>query len=97
MTDLEAVVAGLSGAQKRDLTIHWDEFCDAEPLSHGREFDAFLNDMEAAGFAQLVPVDQDALEDAFAYERGIEAGGMMWELTGKALAVRAALIEKGEG
>lgn len=49
--------------------------------------------MEAAGYIELVPVDDDALDSAFAAERGIEPGGMMWQLTD---AARAA-IAKAEG
>lgn len=41
----------------------------------------FEERMEAAGFIELVPVTQEALEDAFAYERGIRNGGTMWQLT----------------
>lgn len=37
--------------------------------------------MEKAGYAELVPVTPEALDDPFAAERGIEPGGVMWELT----------------
>ncbi len=90
----------LAEQQRRDLTVHWDEFADADPLSHHRELDAFLHDMESAGFAQWAPVDDDALEEPFAWERGIEPGGMMWELTALGRTARAqALLHqaKGEG
>lgn len=50
--------------------------------------------MEAAGYIELVPVDDDALDSAFAAERGIEPGGMMWQLTD---AGRAALEQSREG
>lgn len=79
-TDAETLLA---------LADHWAAFCDGDradiPLS-------FEDDMEAAGLIELVPVTPDALEDAFAAERGIEAGGMMWQLTeagARALAGRA--------
>ncbi len=58
----------------------WDDFCDADwrlvtdPTS-------FLEQCEAAGLAECVPVDEEALDDVFASERGIEPGGMMWRLT----------------
>ena len=61
-----------------DLRKHWGAFCDADPFDGS---DTFPDRMEAAGFVELVPVDDDALEDAFASERGIERGGMMWSLT----------------
>ena len=91
MTPVADLARGLSEAQKADLLQHWDEFCDADPLSDGRDFDDFIEGMEAAGFAELVAVDDDALNEAFASERGIEPGGMMWRLTPLGLLVRAHL------
>lgn len=73
-----------------DLRLHWDDFCDAD-LFEGR--DTFVERMEAAGLIELVPVNDEALEEAFAAERGIEPGGNMWVLTP---AGRAAL-KSGEG
>jgi len=61
-----------------DLRTHWHYFCDADPF-YGS--DTFSDRMEAAGYIELVPVDGDALDDAFAAERGIEPDGMMWALT----------------
>ncbi len=73
--------AEASAAQK--LRAYWAEFCDADPVPA-----EFIDDMDAAGLAECVPVDDEALESAFAAERGIEPGGMMWVLTA---AGRAAL------
>jgi sulfur relay (sulfurtransferase) DsrC/TusE family protein len=59
-------------------------FCDGDAFS-GR--DTFADKMEAEGLIELVDVDDDALDDAFAAERGIEKGGMMWRLTAYGRAV----------
>lgn len=70
---------------QRDLREHWSDFCDADPFEG---YDTFTERMEAAGLIDLVEVDDEALEDPFAAERGIYPGGMMWGLTP---AGRAAL------
>ena len=67
----------------------WNAFCDADPVAPD-----FAERMEAAGFIELVPVDDEALDDPFAYERGIEPGGLMWDLTP---AGRSALSPKADG
>ncbi len=56
---------------------YWSAFCDADPVDSPEVPD----EMEAAGLIELVPVDEDALEDPFAAERGILPGGQMWQLT----------------
>lgn len=94
--DIAAIVKGLTEARRRaetisDLTVNWDLFSDAEPLPCDR--DEFLSRMLDGGFVELVEVDDDALDDPFAWERGIEPGGMMWRLTETGLRVRAALQE----
>jgi hypothetical protein len=61
-----------------DFRKHWPTFCDAGSFDGS---DTFSERMEAAGYIELVPVDDDALEKAFAAERGIEPGGMMWSPT----------------
>lgn len=61
-----------------DLTEHWASFCDADAFAGS---DTFLERMEAAGYIEVVPVTPEALEDPFAYERGIVPGGVMWQLT----------------
>ncbi|MDE2447301.1 MAG: hypothetical protein KGO94_14085 [Alphaproteobacteria bacterium] len=63
---------------KRVLFRRWNSFCNADNFV-GRE--TFTDRMEKAGLIELVPVDDDALEESFAAERGIEKGGMMWKLT----------------
>jgi hypothetical protein len=61
-----------------DLRAHWHAFCDADPFEGS---DTFADRMEAAGFIHLRPVTVYDLQDAFAAERGIQRGGMLWELT----------------
>lgn len=61
-----------------DLCANWGRFCDADPFEGA---DTFADRMEAAGLIELVPVDDEALEQSFAAERGIEPGGTMWVLT----------------
>lgn len=56
----------------------WAAFCDAD---HADYCENFIEVCEEAGYAELVPVDNDALEDPFAAERGIYKGGSMWSLT----------------
>jgi len=51
-----------------DLTSNWDLFSDADPLPCERE--EFLSRLLDGDFVELVDVDDDALEDPFAYERG---------------------------
>lgn len=58
----------------------WDDYADAN-WQLVKDPTAFLEQCEDAGLAELVPVDNDALDDPFAAERGIEPGGMMWRLT----------------
>lgn len=87
--EMIALAAGLSDQQRRDLTSNWDAFCDADPLELMEDVDGFPDRLEALGYAECVPVDADALEDAFAEERGIYPGGMMWQLTPLGIEVRA--------
>jgi len=61
-----------------DLRKNWNDFCDCDCFEGA---DTFSDRMELAGLIELVPVDAEALEDAFAAERGIEPNGMMWRLT----------------
>ena len=67
-----------------ELRDWWSAFCDADSLPEG-----FEQRMEAAGLIELVSVDEDALDDPFAAERGIVPGGMMWVAT---RAGRVALL-----
>ena len=75
--------ADASAVQK--LQALWHAFCDADPVPL-----EFIDDMEKAGFVELRSVEDADLDEAFAAERGIEAGGLLWELTD---AGRRALAE----
>lgn len=58
----------------------WTDWADAD-WQLVTDPTTFLEQCEDAGLAECVEVDDDALDDAFAAERGIEPGGMMWRLT----------------
>lgn len=66
-----------------NFAVLWDAFSDADKHLLPDDFE---EQAEAAGLIECVPVTPDALEDAFAAERGIEPGGMMWQLTAKGKA-----------
>ena len=89
------IAAGLSETQRHDLMRGWDAACDADWQLLLSDPADFFERQEVLGFAELVPVDEEALEDAFAWERGIEPGGSMWSLTPLGLEVRAILTGKG--
>lgn len=91
MADPKTIVADLTEARETllDLTDRWDRICDADPLDC--DYDEYLARMEAAGFMEYAPVDDDALESAFAWERGIVPGGSMLQLTPLGLEVRRIL------
>lgn len=74
--DAEHATADPREERAEELKDDWYKFCDADPVADG-----FIERMEAAGYAELVAVTEQALEDPFAAERGIERGGMMWQLT----------------
>ena len=61
------------------LRRHWHSFCDADPLPMSQ--DEFTDPLEEAGLIEFVAVTKAALQEPFAAERGIEKGGMMWQLT----------------
>lgn len=63
-------------SREQKLRLLWNDFCDADPVPP-----EFADEMEAAGFIEVAPVDEDALESPFAYERGLEPGGSMYVLT----------------
>jgi hypothetical protein len=69
---------------RHDLRQHWADFCNADYHDDG-----FIERMEAAGLAHLRNVVVDDLDEPFAAERGIEPGGMLWELTSLGHAVLA--------
>lgn len=59
-----------------ELRKHWGDFTDADQVPEG-----FIERMEEMGFVELVEVTNEALEDFLCAERGIERGGLMWQLT----------------
>lgn len=65
-------------ADEKDLIEHWNNFCDCDPFEGS---DTFAERMENAGYIEFVPVTSEALQSAFSAERGIEPGGMMYQLT----------------
>ena len=87
-SDGGAEVASSAASAVQRLQALWRAFCDADPVPP-----EFIDDMEKVGFAQLRSVEDADLEEAFAAERGIEPGGLLWELTD---AGRRALA-KAEG
>lgn len=70
------LIAMIERQAAAELRQHWGAFTVADLVPAG-----FIERMEAAGFAELVPVTKEALEEPFAAELGIEPGGMMWQLT----------------
>ncbi len=76
----------LTEAEWRDremLRQHWAAFCDADAVPED-----FTDRMEVAGFISIRAVKKrDVEQTSFAAERGIEIGGMLWELTKKGLEV----------
>ncbi len=96
-TEAEAVVdlaAKLTEIQRLDLTERWDQFCDCDPLSGNRDHEEYRADMLLDGFADLRAVDDDDLEDPFAWDRGIVPGGEVYTLTPLGLAVRQYLEQE---
>lgn len=67
-----------------ELRAHWDDFCDCDCFP---TYDGFVERMEVAGLVEWRRVDDDDLEQSFADEKGIEPGGMIYDLTAKGLAV----------
>lgn len=62
---------------EQKLRACWSDFCDADPTPV-----EFIDDMEKAGFISMRAVTESDVEnDAYADERGIILGGMLWELT----------------
>lgn len=74
--------------EAQELRANWEAFCDADYFDGVEDFP---ERMEKANLIELVPVDDEAVEDPFAWERGIVPGGMMWQLTD---AGRRALQDK---
>jgi hypothetical protein len=75
--------AKLEGAKEERATqqmrAHWDAFCNADGAPEG-----FEEDMEAAGFIELVETTSEDLENMpFADELGMKVGGSHWQVTPK--------------
>jgi len=73
-------------------TAAWDAFCDCDELPDGIDYNAYLNWLDNTPLVDFRSVDDDDLEEPFAEERGICAGGAVFCLTSLGLAVRAVLI-----
>lgn len=63
-----------------NLRKHWSMWCDRDAFEGS---DTFIDDMEAAGYAHTRPVTRADLAKPFAFDRGIEKGSVLWELTKK--------------
>lgn len=90
--EIVALAEKLTETQRLDLTERWGAFCDKDELSGNRDPDEYVADMLLDGFADLRAVEPDDLDDAFAWERGIEPGGMIYVLTPLGHALRASLL-----
>lgn len=88
MSDVEKMAAGLSEAVKRDLTDNWDHFCEADRGLIVSDDPNYPDQLEAAGYVEFDAVDDDDLEEPFAWERGIVPGGSVLRLTPLGLALR---------
>ncbi|WP_294138298.1 hypothetical protein [Sphingomonas sp.] len=99
MTDPAEITAGLTKAQRDDLTSNWDAFCDGDRGDVRSDDPQYPWALEEAGFVSWDSVEADDLDDPFAWERGIEPGGTIYRLTPLGLSVRASLHDtvRGEG
>lgn len=65
-----------------DLRKYWGAFCDCDSLPIDR--DDFTDRLEKFGLVEWRKVTKRDIEDApFAYELGLEVGGMCYSLTAK--------------
>jgi len=98
-TSAREIAAGLSEAQKADLTTNWDAACDCDWSDVTTDPSSFFERQEEAGFAQCVPVTEDDIDGDFAWERGIEIGGSGYHTSDKGSRLdrqkRNAAIEYG--
>lgn len=92
--DVAEIAGRLTKAQRDDLTINWDRFCDADRADIRTQDADYPSELEAAGFVILDEVSADDLETPFAWELGIEPGGSVYRLTSLGLAVRANLLNQ---
>lgn len=97
MVDLDVLAKGLTEAQRRDLTSNWDHFCDADHGDIRSDDPNYPDALIAAGYVFIDAVDDDDLETAFAWELGIEAGGLVCRLTPSGLALRAHFKDIQDG
>lgn len=77
---MKADLAALAPFLKDEFADMWDDYteCDWRLITDPT---SFLEKCEDAGLAECVDVDDAALNESFAAERGIEPDGMMWRLT----------------
>lgn len=85
--DTHRAADGAVVAAEAELRAHWHDFCDCDGFP---TYDGFVERMEAAGLVGWRSVDADDLERAFADEKGITPGGMVYDLTPKGRAVYEA-------
>ncbi len=90
--DVATIARGLTKAQRLALTSDWDHFCQCDWQEMSCDVDGFEEALEAAGFVEFDAVSDDDLQQPFADELGIEAGGSVWRLTKLGAAVRAHLL-----
>lgn len=65
-----------------DLRKYWSAFCDADVIPIDR--DSFTDRLEKFGLVTWRKVTKRDVESTpFAYELGLEVGGMCWDLTAK--------------
>lgn len=84
--ELEFIPPRASVPVEDDFRAHWLDFCDADYFDGIADFP---ERMEEAGLIRLVPVTREALDEAFAADRGLYPGGMMWEPTPAGFAALA--------
>jgi len=85
--DVEDTLTEAEWLLRAELRSDWAPFCNADYEEMQGDRATFDERMEAAGFIELVAVSDEALQDSFAYERGIRKGGMMWQLTAAGKAI----------
>lgn len=71
---------------RNDLRKYWGAFCYCDSIPIDR--DDFTDRLEKFGLVEWREVtERDVNETTFAYELGLEVGGMCWSLTPKGHAV----------
>ncbi len=87
LTALEAAGYAVVHIAGQELAKHWDDFCDGDRRDIP---DGFEDRMIDAGLVDFREVEASDLDNAFAHERGIEEGGMIYVLTKQGRAMIAA-------